>query len=100
MRWVYPRVYGETCGKFIAYGCNGGLSPRVRGNRKSGASRGDVVGSIPACTGKPITPANGPSCSTVYPRVYGETREKGIVGRASIGLSPRVRGNPAGPTGT
>ena len=99
MRWrilhpVYPRVYGGTPvgnGRAVA---QVGLSPRVRGNRRSSFRCGACGRSIPACTGEPASKARAASPSTVYPRVYG-----GTVGRTGGpqgygGLSPRVRGNP------
>ena len=52
---VYPRMYGET--HFSTRDDTGvtGLSPHVRGNRRTGATQSATAGSIPACTGKPTS---------------------------------------------
>ena len=70
-----------------------GLSPRVRGNRSGRAVQYSTVGSIPACTGKPITVRPKQQLRQVYPRVYGETKDDGSFDMVANGLSPRVRGN-------
>ena len=92
-RTVYPRVYGGTIVLGGLYGCQSGLSPRVRGNRLAAPALRDRLRSIPACTGEPRCPSPSTTSSAVYPRVYGGTSSrwywKSIVG----GLSPRVRGN-------
>ena len=93
---VYPRVYGETV---CPTGCpkpSKGLSPRVRGNPPRGANPIPLVGSIPACTGKPTHDVRGTTPARVYPRVYGETLDGLRSGEANRGLSPRVRGNRPG----
>ena len=73
-----------------------GLSPRVRGNPPQPGRHEYCVGSIPACTGEPHPRRNRRRIPEVYPRVYGGTslgcRQDGL----ARGLSPRVRGNPAG----
>ena len=51
------------------------------------------VGSIPACTGEPISRRRGKRCGRVYPRVYGGTRYGADGPGGHRGLSPRVRGN-------
>ena len=70
---VYPRVGGETSRKGV-YGWLGqGLSPRGRGNPRSGARRARCSRSIPAWAGKPSA-GRGPGATwRVYPRVGGET---------------------------
>ena len=89
---VYPRVYGESDGfRTGDYGV-GGLSPRVRGIRSSGAQPVGVAGSIPACTGNPSRKARRPWMVWVYPRVYGESWQRQTATSRSRGLSPRVRG--------
>ena len=52
----------------------GGLSPRVRGNRRIQLTSSVVLGSIPACAGEPDL--------------------RGVMVCPGYGLSPRVRGNP------
>ena len=93
---VYPRVCGGTDAATEAVHSAGGLSPRVRGNLSGVAGAEGAEGSIPACAGEPTWtpwPTPGPR---VYPRVCGGTPKS--IGRygLTIGLSPRVRGNPPG----
>ena len=40
-------------------------------------------------------PATGPDARRVYPRVCGGTSAHPLVNKKIVGLSPRVRGNPA-----
>ena len=93
LRWVYPRVYGETQYGVPQVDRPRGLSPRVRGNLQRGAGASRKERSIPACTGKPAL-GNRYSISVgVYPRVYGETSRGLRRAPPKRGLSPRVRGN-------
>ena len=71
-----------------------GLSPRVRGNPEYEAHRLGVLRSIPACAGEPVQTPSSSATIKVYPRVCGGTTV--VVGEnvQTIGLSPRVRGNP------
>ena len=93
---VYPRAYGETlladAGAYVAQG----LSPRLRGNLSLPPQLGPSLGSIPALTGKPPPASYERDRSGVYPRAYGETWGYRAGDPASDGLSPRLRGNPAG----
>ena len=50
---VYPRVCGGTPAPRLKMIRQGGLSPRVRGNRLAGGSCFQCQGSIPACAGEP-----------------------------------------------
>ena len=50
---VYPRVCGGTLREGILAATVRGLSPRVRGNRRSIHSWTPSLGSIPACAGEP-----------------------------------------------
>ena len=52
--------------------------------------------SIPAYAGEPLYPTPSVGKAKVYPRVCGGTRISGKPGGATVGLSPRMRGNPAG----
>ena len=92
---VYPRVYGETNEDVRVLDLSGGLSPRVRGNRRLDPVLAARGGSIPACTGKPLYASRHPTPPAVYPRVYGETSIDGVTPASHDGLSPRVRGNRA-----
>ena len=93
---VYPRVCGATDFTDRFAHRRAGLSPRVRGNPNCGTSEDAVARSIPACAGQPARPCRPKCKGWVYPRVCGATR--GVHGAQPLtqGLSPRVRGNPAG----
>ena len=91
--WVYPRVCGGTSNASSRSTFTMGLSPRVRGNRRIQVVPGRIAGSIPACAGEPCRKATWTSCSRVYPRVCGGTRNVDTYPLAFSGLSPRVRGN-------
>ena len=94
-RRVYPRVCGGTWLSVRDKAKSAGLSPRVRGNRKSLNLAPTLERSIPACAGEP-RPADGRiSRCKVYPRVCGGTRCYLQPLRVACGLSPRVRGNPS-----
>ena len=69
-----------------------GLSPRVRGNPTSLGSEFELLGSIPACAGEPLTAARSRDASKVYPRVCGGTAIRPSPVCQKTGLSPRVRG--------
>ena len=89
-----------------------GLSPRVRGNRNgcrqsrlSPRVRGNLIQShgqsIPACAGEPLheeyREAESPRVrgnGLSPPRVRGNRQPSRVCGGNTIGLSPRVRGNP------
>ena len=72
---VYPRVCGGTAMPLVATYLVAGLSPRVRGNRRTFQDFVRQGGSIPACAGEP-----------------GKQVLYALIGHV-IGLSPRVRGN-------
>ena len=67
--------------------------PRVRGNRHAAAHDGAAFGSIPACAGEPRHTRLHLARRQVYPRVCGGTILSISRAVASMGLSPRVRGN-------
>ena len=95
---VYPRGCGGTLGWLARKRWRKGLSPRVRGNRRWSGARARRPGSIPAGAGEP---APGCGCSGgcwVYPRGCGGTAAQPSIAAQSVGLSPRVRGNPVGTT--
>ena len=93
---VYPRVCGGTACQRHPPPEEGGLSPRVRGNPIAAHAAAEQKGSIPACAGEPSisTATLGPA--VVYPRVCGGTARWYGGNCWPAGLSPRVRGNPAG----
>ena len=92
-RWVYPRVCGGTSSAGWRPCSGAGLSPRVRGNRTSGASGDTLLRSIPACAGEPPQAPSTRFMRRVYPRVCGGTNKIERPKRQLTGLSPRVRGN-------
>ena len=92
---VYPRVCGGTPFRVQSNDNVPGLSPRVRGNPLPRPVKRQCAGSIPACAGEPWSSPPALAKSRVYPRVCGGTLG-GIGGEhRELGLSPRVRGNPA-----
>ena len=95
-RWVYPRVCGGTPSPAVLPERGAGLSPRVRGNQSPAAGQRGRYGSIPACAGEPRRRCCRRYCRQVYPRVCGGTARYFIQTLDTPGLSPRVRGNPAG----
>ncbi len=92
-RWVYPRVCGGTQFDTFLRPCAGGLSPRVRGNRRLSLCRLPVLRSIPACAGEPRRRRPVLLPCRVYPRVCGGTINGMPLIVCPDGLSPRVRGN-------
>ena len=93
---VYPRVCGGTRLASPRSAVILGLSPRVRGNPLE--QPGYIIrrGSIPACAGEPTSSPGSSSAPAVYPRVCGGTVAAQSSADLGQGLSPRVRGNPAG----
>ena len=91
--WDYPRVCGGTKDRAKKGEIYGGLSPRVRGNRRNGSGNWRRRGTIPACAGEP--PVSAKHCQHVrdYPRVCGGTSFAQRLYVHTWGLSPRVRGN-------
>ena len=92
---VYPRVCGGTREVQSTRLCPSGLSPRVRGNQAPLRPIPQPRRSIPACAGEPTGAGAGFPAYEVYPRVCGGTLYAPFFCRPSLGLSPRVRGNPA-----
>ena len=97
-RAVYPRVYGGTIRQYTMYISVSGLSPRIRGNPEFHIDRHLVYRSIPAYTGEPLWQRGRTRTRAVYPRVYGGTRMALHGEVPSLGLSPRIRGNPSPPS--
>ena len=90
---VYPRVCGGTTAVIEELQENGGLSPRVRGNRPIPQRVDGMVGSIPACAGEPRFASLHLTPPQVYPRVCGGTIDRPTQAVPTDGLSPRVREN-------
>ena len=90
---VYPRACGGTVSATAETSRAVGLSPRLRGNLRSGDDRGHLRGSIPALAGEPGTGRRTPRPSRVYPRACGGTSKMAETPLSTRGLSPRLRGN-------
>ena len=91
---VYPRVCGGTEMTPAGTPSETGLSPRVRGNLRTGGLSLPARGSIPACAGEPVPDYPHCQIQRVYPRVCGGTGSPLPLPYLAKGLSPRVRGNP------
>ena len=93
---VYPRACGGTlcCDKLLS--SRYGLSPRVRGNRHVEGHEPLAERSIPARAGEPGADLTQIDAKRVYPRACGGTISGRWAHMRARGLSPRVRGNPAG----
>ena len=66
----------------------------MRGNQSSAPHGEDEERSIPAYAGEPPAADSSLPTSGVYPRVCGGTITRLLIGEYSVGLSPRMRGNP------
>ena len=97
---AYPRVCGGTVPLVPVAGHGHGLSPRVRGNPHDLGQVNTGSRPIPACAGEPNDINMTDALEAAYPRVCGGTGTRGRSRRTSIGLSPRVRGNPGVPCTT
>ncbi len=89
----YPRACGETVDVEPGITRPPGLSPRLRGNHTQMSYGVELIGTIPAPAGKPLTGRNLHRLGGDYPRACGETW---IASASSVdvpGLSPRLRGN-------
>ena len=93
-RQVYPRACGETRPALRSFVFATGLSPRVRGNLNPDRHIALDLGSIPARAGEPPGSRPARRSRRVYPRACGGTAFSRNAIRPSMGLSPRVRGNP------
>ena len=74
----------------------GGLSPRMRGNRRVEIVGAESIGSIPAHAGEPTWGGFSSANGQVYPRACGGTATAGFMLFRTWGLSPRMRGNLVG----
>ena len=97
---VYPRVCGGTGYIQRILRKRGRLSPRMRGNRVGTCLPPGRDTSIPAYAGEPSPGFGKPSSSDVYPRVCGGTDCNLTASSPAGGLSPRMRGNRAGISGS
>ena len=90
---VYPRVCGEAIPISKERAQAYGLSPRVRGSPDQVTRFPRILGSIPACAGKPARGLLWKLIKRVYPRVCGEAGSTRNLSGHWKGLSPRVRGS-------
>ena len=77
-------------------GAGTGLSPRVRGKHGPMYLSTTPIRSIPACAGEARVRLGQECGNRVYPRVCGGSRAAPLPAEQYGGLSPRVRGKPAG----
>ncbi len=91
---VHPRVCGEHSSLHLLSSISAGSSPRVRGTRSAARNARGHDRFIPACAGNTTAAPPTPPSGAVHPRVCGEHSNLGILLRAHIGSSPRVRGTP------
>ena len=92
---VYPRVCGGTTASSENISFVGGLSPRMRGNRRADGEYRQRARSIPAYAGEPSEGSRNWRTARVYPRVCGGTFYGANPDDRANGLSPRMRGNLA-----
>ena len=93
-RPVYPRACGGTFWVFAGFTVQQGLSPRLRGNHPRRRPEGAPLRSIPAPAGEPNAGSAAPCGIRVYPRACGGTGQRPRTALVTVGLSPRLRGNP------
>ena len=92
-RGVYPRACGGTSYERWNRHREGGLSPRLRGNRAWSCASTPSMRSIPAPAGEPSGVRCPLSTYAVYPRACGGTTALSVASGDHKGLSPRLRGN-------
>ena len=90
----YPRMHGETRRARQRHVGAPGLSPHARGNPGMPVTSAYCSGTIPACTGKPVSSTSIAFACKDYPRMHGETVIAIRCVRPKEGLSPHARGNP------
>ena len=90
---VYPRVGGGTSTSPNRTFTLMGLSPRGRGNLRTGSATALRSRSIPAWAGEPLAAPRVAHLAQVYPRVGGGTGILSHSPKSPWGLSPRGRGN-------
>ena len=93
---VYPRGCGGTSGNEAVQPLDRGLSPRMRGHRRTPRSRGVRLRSIPADAGAPDGRYRWCAHAQVYPRGCGGTPLPPAGSANVLGLSPRMRGHRHG----
>ena len=96
LKRVYPRACGGTCCWFCGLDGGIGLSPRLRGNPVRRLAPPSWCRSIPAPAGEPDLRRKIVHRVKVYPRACGGTVFEHRLVMEQLGLSPRLRGNPAG----
>ena len=95
-RKVYPRPHGEALMVLLVMGSISGLSPPTRGSLLFDGIGANLLGSIPAHTGKPLAARLSAQSSAVYPRPHGEAADRDRRECHASGLSPPTRGSHAG----
>ena len=90
---AYPRGRGGTSEHSMTSSVPAGLSPRTRGNRHRHVSQRVGRGPIPADAGEPRRRTSWRATFRAYPRGRGGTDKRKPIKIATLGLSPRTRGN-------
>jgi hypothetical protein len=88
----HPRGCGEHSRAHCPACHRTGPSPRVRGARREAVRAPGELGTIPAGAGSTASPASPPYRRWDHPRGHGEHFTACVVGRLSLGPSPRARG--------
>ncbi len=92
--WDHPRACGEHENRYYDREIGVGSSPRMRGTHNHVIVVVCVIGIIPAHAGNTHMFACTQSYIWDHPRACGEHIERFIVGFATEGSSPRMRGTP------
>ena len=88
----HPREYGENDDAGIGGLTALGPSPRIRGKCEVHQVPRQLVGTIPANTGKMRSCPCSTSGTGDHPREYGENRDSVTISNPGDGPSPRIRG--------
>ena len=90
---AYPRACGAARSSALMMVTPAGLSPRMRGSRRTVDDREQASGPIPAHAGQPATRTPLALFIRAYPRACGAARRPVKRSRRCLGLSPRMRGS-------
>ena len=89
---VHPRLRGELTLNRYMHSQSGGSSPLARGTRFNLADNDWQFRFIPACAGNSLANTRSSNELAVHPRLRGELRRRGVVGKGITGSSPLARG--------
>ena len=88
----HPREYGENNQICLVYRARLGPSPRIRGESVSGTGITQILGTIPANTGRIKVNPTLIKLTWDHPREYGENFNSRENSCLVFGPSPRIRG--------